>query len=206
MVSPAEGAVDATGLEMRQASAHYINHRHGQYFRQRYWMKLTVVCHTGSYLFVGSAVSRGPSNDAPQFAPAMRQAAENVTFDRILADAAYDSEAHHRLCREQLGVRSTSIPLNPRGNPQTVPKTKYRRQMHTRFFCRIYRHRSHVESAISQDKRVLGSALRARSDESRTRESFLRVLTHDLMILRSSLFKVSTEPGQPSAFRSAYGG
>ena len=130
-------------------------------------------------------MGRGPSNDSPFFPEAMRQAAQVMNWDRVLADKAYDAEPHHRLCREELGIRSTVIPLNPRRGLDAVQvRGKYRQQMQRRFPCRIYGHRWHVESSISQDKRVLGSALRSRRDEAQDREGQLRVLTHNLMILR----------------------
>jgi hypothetical protein len=44
----------------------------------------------------------GPSQDSPQFTPAMKQAAELIDFDRVLADAGYDAEHNHVLCRETL--------------------------------------------------------------------------------------------------------
>jgi hypothetical protein len=40
-----------------------------------------------------------------------------------------------------------------------------------------------VESAFSRHKRLLGSALRGRSQPARERESRLRVLTHNIMLL-----------------------
>lgn len=50
-------------------------------------------------------VSRGPSNDSPQFPEeAVRQAAQNVHFDRLLVDAAHDAERNHRLCRWKPGI------------------------------------------------------------------------------------------------------
>ena len=55
--------------------------------------------------------------------------------------------------------------------------------MTTRFPNRLYGQRWHVESMFSQHKRVLGSALRARTDATRERECYGRVLTHNLMIL-----------------------
>lgn len=101
----------------------------------------------------------------------------------MLADAAHDAEHNHRLCREDWQIRSTVIPLNRRGSGRKWPKTKYRRQMRRRFHRRVYRQRAQVESAWSRHKRLLGAALRARSDAARERECFLRVLTHNLMLL-----------------------
>jgi hypothetical protein len=147
------------------------------------WTKLTVVCHTGSHFFTSATVSTGPSNDGPQFAPAMKKASLVVAWDRVLGDAAFDSEENHRLCREDLGIRSTIIPVNRRSQGRKWPKTKYRRQMKRRFHRRQYGQRWQAESAFSRHKRLLGPALRGRSDASRERECHLRVLTHDIMLL-----------------------
>lgn len=179
-----QGAVDSTGLETRRASFHYLSKKPGGVkYQARGYTKLTVLCHTGSYLWAAGEVSRGPSNDAPQFLPAVQAAAEVLALDRVLADGAYDCERHHAFCREVLGIRSTVIPVNLRGK-RSWPKFKYRRQLHRRFLTRVYHSRVHVESSFSQDKRQLGSALRARTDLGRLHEARLRVLTHNFMILR----------------------
>ena len=187
-----EAAVDATGLETRHASFYYVDRKGYRPFRRKKWPKLTVVCHSATHLFAGVVASRGPSNDSPQFPEAVKQAAANVAFDRLLADAAYDAEHNHRLCRDELGIRSTVIPLNARRGSRP-PSTKYRAQMQQHFPKDVYGNRWQVESAISRNKRLLGPALRARTDPSQDRECILRVLTHNLMILRLSLTSFSTE-------------
>ena len=188
-----EAAVDATGMESRHTSRYFFK-RAGRKHNSRLWTKLTVVCDTRSHFLTAATVSLGPANDSPQFRPAMAQASLGVTWDRVLADAAFDSEENHRLCRQGLGVRSTVIPLNRRGRRRKRPKTRYRRQMFKR--CRkkprgsrhkrVYGQRWQVESAFSRHKRLLGAALRGKSDESRRRECYLRVLTHNLMLLAAT--------------------
>jgi transposase len=124
----------------------------------------------------------------------MAQASLVVTWDRVLADAAFDSEAHHAYAREELGARATVIPRNRRGQGRGWPRTRYRRQMVRRFrktpegsrHRRVYGQRWQVESAFSRHKRRLGSALAGRSDASREREYHLRVLTHNLMLLAAT--------------------
>ena len=124
----------------------------------------------------------------------MSQASLVVTWDRLLADAAFDSEESHRLCREDLDVRSTVIPLNRRNGGRKWPRTRYRRQMKKRFrkkprgsrYKRVYGQRWQVESAFSRHKRLLDAALRGKSDESRARECYLRVLTHNIMLLAAA--------------------
>ena len=185
-----EAAVDATGRESRHTSRYFFK-RAGRKHNSRLWTKLTVACETSSHFLTGATVTLGPANDAPQFRPVMAQASLVVTYDRVLADAAFDSEESHRYCREDLGVRSTVIPLNRRNQGRKWPKTRYRRQMVKRFrkkpkgsrHRRVYGQRWQAESAFSRHKRLLGSALSGRSDESRKRECYLRVLTHDLMLL-----------------------
>jgi Transposase DDE domain len=186
-------AVDATGLDSRHTSRYFFK-RAGRKHTSRLWTKLTVACDTASHFFAGATVSTGPSNDSPQLRPAMAQASLVITWDRVLADAAFDAEEHHRYCREELGVRSTVIPLNRRGQGRKWPKTRYRRQMVKRFrkkprksrSKRVYGQRWQAESAFSRHKRRLGSSLGGRSDASRERECRLRVLTHDLMLLAAT--------------------
>jgi hypothetical protein len=175
-----EAAVDATGLESRYTSRYFVVRSGSSYSS---WVKLTVACDTHSHFFTAATVSMGPSNDSPQFAPVMRQASLVVTWGRVLADAAFDSEENHRLCREDLGVGSTAIPLNPRNDGAQDPKTKYRRQMKVRFPKRKYGQRWQAESAFSRHKRRLGPSLSSRSDQARENEVRLRVLTHNLMLL-----------------------
>ena len=100
-------AVDGTGLESRHTSR-YFSKRAGRKHSSRLWTKLTVACDTASHFFAGATVATGPSNDSPQFPPVLAQASLVVTWDRVLADAAFDSEDHHRFCREDRGVRAGS--------------------------------------------------------------------------------------------------
>jgi hypothetical protein len=182
--SKPEVAIDATGLESRHVSAHYVHRKGYRRFKRKKWPKLTAVAHTATHLIAGVVVGQGPSPDSPQFPAAIRQAATHLHPDRVLGDKGYDGEHNHRLCREELGIRSTIIPINKRNRGRKWPKTKYRRQMRRRFFKRKYGQRWQVESVFSRHKRRLGSALTTRSKTTQRREILLRVLTHNLMILR----------------------
>ena len=176
-------AVDATGLETRHVSAYFGLRRGGEGHRQRAWPKLTAVVHAHSHLIPGAVPGVGPSQDSPDFTPAMRQAARFVRIDTVLGDAGYDAEHNHRLCREDLGIRQAVIRLNRRNTGRRWPKSPYRRAVRHRFPKATYNQRWHAESGFSQHKRRLGSALTARSDASQARELALRVLTHNLMLL-----------------------
>jgi hypothetical protein len=141
-----------------------------------------VLCHRRSHWWVAACVGIGPSNDSPEFAPLVWEAHALADWGCIMADAAYDSEPNHLLCRETLGIERTIIPVQPRRSGRW-PKSRYRREMKTHFASEAFGQRWQVESAFSRHKRRLGSFLTARSEPAQQRECYLRVLTHNLMIL-----------------------
>jgi hypothetical protein len=91
-----------------------LGRRAGRKHSGRLWTKLAAAVDTRSHFLAEATVVPGPSHDAPQFRPVVFQASLAVTWDRVLADGAFDSEGHHRYAREGLGVRATVIPLNRR--------------------------------------------------------------------------------------------
>src|SRR5262249_11578328 len=147
-----------------------------------------------SHFFLAARVSRGPSQDSPQFRPTVRAACGRCPVDTLLGDGAFDAEHNHALARRRLGVRATLIPLNRRNSGRRWPKTKYRRQMVRRFrrkprrsrYRRVYGQRWQIESGFSRTKRLLGSALRARRWPNQKKEILMRVLTHNLMLLAAA--------------------
>jgi len=185
-----EASIDSTGLESSFVSRHFLMRQGKRTQKYRKWTKLTVVCHHQSHLIAGALVSVGPSNDNPYLSAVVRQAVQHLSIDRLLADAGYDSETNHKLCREDLGIRSTVIPVNNRNTKTGMTTGHYRNQMKYSFPKREFHQRWQVESVFSRIKRRLGYALRAHKEESREIECQFRVLTYNLMILYL-LFKMS---------------
>jgi hypothetical protein len=105
----------------------------------------------------------GPTQDSPDFTPALQQAAALLAIDTVLADAAYDAEHNHQLCRDTLGIRQSIVPLNPRNTGRRWPRTPYRRALRQHFPHATYQQRWHAESGFSRHKRRLGSALTTRT-------------------------------------------
>lgn len=190
--------MDATGLDARHASTHY-RYGYTPAYRAAYahlhagarpappharpgHPKLTIVIDTRSHLIVGALPGWGPSHDTPALAPVLRQAARLVRFAAVTADAGYDAEHVHRLCREELGMAATAVALNPR-TARRWPRTPYRRAMRRAFPHALYAQRQQVESVFSRDKRRLGAELTARSRATLAAEQVLRVLTHNLLLL-----------------------
>jgi hypothetical protein len=179
-------AIDGTGLESRHVSRYFI-WRQGARHKFSTYPKLTIVCDLSTHLILGADVCMGPCVDSPQFKPAMLQAAGNHPIAELLADKGYDAEHNHALCREQLGIPTTKIAVRRNTNgTRRWPSTPYRRAMKRREARRDFGQRWQVESAFSRNKRLFGSALRARTWPMQQWECSLRVLTHNLMLLAAT--------------------
>jgi hypothetical protein len=183
-------AIDGTGFETRHISAYFVKRRARAcktgYETTTYtrYPVANVLCDCDSHLVLGVATGRGPGPDDPYFRPVVEQAARRVKIAALAADAGYDSEAAHQYARGQCGCR-TLIPAT-RGRPTSKRLRGYwRERMRTHFNHEKYGQRWQVETVNSMIKRSLGSALRARTYWSQSREIQLRILTHNIMILWS---------------------
>ena len=182
-------AIDGTGFESHHISAHFVRRRKqtgkttGRTATYTRFPTANLLCDCQSHLVLGVAAGRGPGPDDPYFRPTLKQAASRAKLGTLLADAGYDSEAAHVYAREQCDAR-TIIPPK-RGRPTKKRLRGYwRHLMKTRFNKAKYGQRWQVETVNSMIKRSMGSALRARNYWSQTREINLRVLTHNVMILK----------------------
>ena len=184
-----QAAIDSTGLESRHVSAYFTKRcqRHSSHYKSRY-PKLSAVCDIANHLILGIVIDRGPKPDLIEAEQTLHEAWSHQTFSTLLGDAGYESEGFHGLCRDELDVRSV-IPTTERGRPRLDGKPRpvrgrYRKMMKQRFPRKTYGQRWQIETVFSMLKRNLGAALRARTYHSQNREIRLRVLTHNLAILR----------------------
>ncbi len=135
-----------------------------------------------NHLILGYLTDQGPKTDIRDLAPTLQLTSSRVRLLWLAADAGYDSEANHRLCREEHGIRTLIPPKH--GRPTTKPATgRYRRLMQVRFDKDRYGQRWQVETAVSMIKRLQGSWTTGRSYHARRRDLMLMVLTHNIMIL-----------------------
>ena len=155
----------------------------------RRFPKLGLVVDTRTHLILSFAAGTGPGSDHPHFDDCLYHARRRASVRKVAADAGYDSEANHRLARLDLGVRTVIPPLI--GRPTAKPPSgRWRRVMRRLTGSKAARQRSgysqrwQAETVNSMMKRNQGSALRARTHHTRNRELALRVLTHDLAVLR----------------------
>jgi hypothetical protein len=201
-------AMDSTCFERRHRSAHYDRRcrhmaikssrntpkRPGKWGRSvnaarsdvlRRMPKLAVAVDAGCHLILSAKVRLGNGSDAPDFDRLLYDAWRRAKVKVVVADAGYDSEANHRIARQDMGVRSI-IPAGIGRPTDKPPSGRWRRHMANRFKRKAdqkhYAQRSQSETVHSMVKRNLGSALRSRTPQRQKKEMMLRVLVHNIML------------------------
>ena len=99
-------ALDSTGLWLSHASR-WFERRAERGRGQRCWLKWALAMWVEPQLLVAQRVRPGPCGDFGDLVPLAGAAHAVLPFERLVADAGYDSEANHRFCREGLGVDTT---------------------------------------------------------------------------------------------------
>jgi hypothetical protein len=178
-------ALDSTGLWLSHASR-YFEWRARRGRRQRGWLKWAMAMWVGPQLLLAQRVRPGPSGDFGDLVPLASAAHAVLPFERLVADAGYDSEANHRFCREELGVDSL-IPAKKRRSVRVVATTPYRQEMVRRLGepgderdRGAYRQRWKAETVMSVAKRRWGEALSARADTTQEAQALLRGVVYNL--------------------------
>ena len=198
-------AIDSTCFEQRHRSTHYDRRcrrmsddpfkRPGKWgktvnaARARRLVripKLAIAVDSGCHLILSAKVRIGNGSDAPDFGDLLYNARRRRRVAVVVADAGYDSEANHRIAREDLGVRSI-IAIGTGRPTHKPPAGRWRRHMAKRFKRKadrkVYGQRSQSETAHIMIKRNLGSALRSRTPERQRKEMMLRVLVQNIALL-----------------------
>jgi hypothetical protein len=179
-------------METRHVSRHYARRswRHSGHYKRRF-PKLSAVCDVKSHIVLSGHVDRGPKPDVVEFPRVVTEALSRHRFRTVVGDAGYESERAHVLCREELGVESifpTTVRGKKRkdGRPRAI-RSRWRRRLKQWFPRKKYGRRWQIETVFSMVKRNLGSALKARKPYSLNREVVLKVIVHNLMILKRRL-------------------
>jgi hypothetical protein len=170
---PSDIAADSTGLQNGQASLHYQTRRWGKgTARKSIKVSTAIIC--GALLPAALVVDVGASADMKQMPALMEQIESRANPRSLLADAGYDAEWVHEVCREQWHAESY-IPPVVRSSDGTI-KTKWRAQMGD--LPSVYGRRWHAESFFSAMKRTTLATLASRSPRVQLTEAAMKVLAY----------------------------
>jgi hypothetical protein len=170
--TPQDAAMDGTGVETTSASAHFVS-RAGR--RRTKFVKLMIGVLCASVIPAALVVDWGPSHDMKQ-AWTLRQKLKATCMPTMLwGDGAFDSEAWHTANWEQWNVPSYA-PTTIRSKDGSV-KGLYRRAF-ADMRPREYGRRWMCESVNSAIKRMTGSVLRSRKQNTLFAEGAFKVLAY----------------------------
>ena len=154
----------------------------------RQFPKVGLLVDCKSHLILAAVPGIGPSPDIAHLVEAIHDADQRQLIDTLLADAGYDAEWVHEYVRGELGIGFIAPPKI--GRPTKKPPSgRFRKQMWHYFQRppdrRRYGQRWQAETVFSMIKRRLGETLAARQHPRQDHAMMLKVITHNIMIIRS---------------------
>ena len=186
-------AVDSTGLDTSRASKYYVKRRKNcskaeELVAYRTYPKLELVCDCSCHLIVCANATLGPMVDLNTFRRLLFGTLRRVSIATILADVGYDTESNHHFARDGSGIRSVIPPLHSRPS-QKLPSGEHRRRM-KKYRDFRYGQRWQVETVMNMIKRNLSSFVVSHSHAARSKETMLKVLTHNIMLIVGVLIQL----------------
>ncbi len=197
---PVHLLVDSTGLRLCGPGA-WLVEKHGTTTR-RSWRKLHIGVDAGTGRIAAVALTGDETDDGSQVGPLLDQVTGPVAS--LTADGAYDPDAGYGAVAERHPEAAGVVPPRSSAVPSAASETEpTQRDQHLRSIAQHgrvgwqeasgYNHRALAEAAISRYKRVIGDALRSRTDRRRTTEVAIAVYALNRML----------ELGRPESVRIA---
>ncbi len=187
-VGPVHLLVDSTGLKLCGAGEWLIE-KHGTRTR-RSWRKLHVGVDADTGRILAAVLTTNDVDDASQVSALLDQAGPVASFT---ADGAYDQDGVHGEVTRRSPEAAVIVPPRPSAVPSdTAGTAPTQRDRHLQMIAEHgrrrwqkasgYHWRALVEADISRFKRVIGDALRSRTDRRRETEIALAVSVLNQML------------------------
>ena len=175
---PKEVAIDATGINLDNASPHYYK-RIGISYKKRPYMKTTFVVDIKNYIILLVKVRKKQRHDLIDAKPLIRKLAKYYGPDILYADRGYDDNELFKMSFEELGAYPLIFQKN-----QNVPKHRrkgyYRKITFEVFDYGRYLQRNKIETLNSMFKRKFGSNVKSRKDKLQKFEILTRVIAYNI--------------------------
>jgi len=163
-------AIDGTGLQRSNPSAHYLK-RIDHHQKITHPIMITSLVDIVRRKFLSVRHHKGRGGEAADVPYLINQSRSEIEL--ILMDKAYDSEKLHRYLREQ-GIYSIA-PVK-----KNWARGQIRKQLKDCFDYALYWQRCIIESLFSALKRLFGTFLHSRSARTQRAELYMRLIAYNL--------------------------
>lgn len=167
--------VDATGLDLDNASKHY-QVRLGVKRRRKSVIQVTACGLMDNLLISSAKLNKYKSVRNNNFLPVVKQSARLGKVEFVAADKGYDFNDNHEYIMKELKIKSC-IKVREKVMGR---RSKIRRKALREFDEETYNQRSKIETIFSMVKRKYGDTLRGKSTKTQIQEGYHKLLTHNL--------------------------
>jgi transposase len=179
-------AVDSTGFSCGYASQYFIHtistrRSEGDRMIDRAvtrHVKQAAVIDVDNQMILALQFRYGPNNDFRDAIPVLVKAASTFDIKTVLADKGYDSEDIRKFIIKEMKA-STQIPTRKQKKRGAETHGLYRRAQASTFDKSVYHQRSLAETMHSSSKRLMGEAVRARSQDGQWKELVVRGIAYN---------------------------
>lgn len=175
---PKKVAINATGISLDNASAHYCK-RTGLSFKKRPYMKTTFVVDIEQYFILLCKQRKKARHDTQDAKHSITKLAKHYKPKIFYADRGYDNNKIFKQCFEELKAYLLIFQKN-----QDVPKHRkkgaYRKMTCDVFDCGEYLQRNKIETLNSMFKRRFSSNVKDRLDKTQKISILFRVIAYNI--------------------------
>lgn len=178
-------AVDASGLSSAFYSR-WLDYRFNGDKRIREWLKIHLICGTGSHIVTHVVITDGKRADSPQFSELVKETAKFFKVREVSADKAYSSRENLQTVWDLGGIPYIPFKSGSTGKrrgSQAWKKMYLWFQLHREKFMDRYHQRSNAESTFSMLKRKFENNLMLRKEVCQINEALAKVLCHNICVL-----------------------
>jgi len=186
---PKRVAIDATGINLDNASLHYCK-RIGKSFKKRPFMKTTFIVDIDLYLILLCKLRKKQRHDTVDAKPLIKKLAKHYKPEVFYADRGYDDNNIFKLCFEKLKAYPLILQRN-----LDVPKYRrtgrYRKETIDVFDYGEYLQRNKIETTNSMFKKRFGSNVKSHKDKLQKIEIMARVIAYNIdRIIRRNITRI----------------
>jgi hypothetical protein len=175
---PKKVAIDATGISLDNASAHYCK-RIGKVYRKRPFMKTTFIVDIENYLILLCKMRKGHRHDTKDAKPMIKKLALHYKPDIFYADRGYDDEEIFKDVFENLGAYPLILQKNMH-LPSHKKKGQYRKMTCKVFDYGEYLCRNRIETLNSMIKKRFGSKSKSRLCKTQKIDVIMKVIAFNI--------------------------